>query len=66
MSKDNQADIPAGRWIDNIVKQIPIYGQSQDSLADQLKDLHRIATRLGLYDAADVIRTTFDLDRFSN
>jgi len=27
--------------------------QSQESLDDQLKDLHVLATRFGLYDAAD-------------
>jgi hypothetical protein len=27
--------------------------QRQDSLADQLADLHRVAARLGMYDAAD-------------
>jgi hypothetical protein len=27
--------------------------QRQDSLADQLRDLHRIAARYGMYDAAD-------------
>jgi len=27
--------------------------QRQDSLADQLTDLHRVAARLGMYDAAD-------------
>jgi len=27
--------------------------QRQDSLTDQLVDLHRVAARLGMYDAAD-------------
>jgi hypothetical protein len=27
--------------------------QRQDSLNDQLRDLHRLAARLGMYDAAD-------------
>lgn len=36
-------------WLD----QIPQLPQRQDSLADQLHDLHIVATRLGMYDAAD-------------
>ena len=30
--------------------------QSQESLDDQLKDLHVLATRFGLYDAADWLK----------
>lgn len=32
------------------IKQQP---QRQDSLSEQLDDLHRVAARLGMYDAAD-------------
>jgi len=32
---------------------IPQQKQRQDSLRDQLKDLHIMAARLGMYDAAD-------------
>lgn len=31
--------------------------QRQDGTADQLCDLHAFANRLGLYDAADLIKT---------
>lgn len=31
-------------------KQLP---QRQDSLSDQLRDLHMLAARYGMYDAAD-------------
>jgi hypothetical protein len=34
--------------------------QSQESLDDQLKDLHVLATRFGLYDAADWLRELVD------
>jgi hypothetical protein len=33
--------------------RIPRQTQRQDSLQDQLRDLHIIAARLGCYDAAD-------------
>jgi hypothetical protein len=32
-------------------------GQRQDGGLDQLRDLHAFAVRLGLYDAADIIKT---------
>lgn len=31
--------------------------QRQDGTTDQLRDLHAFAVRLGLYDAADLIRS---------
>lgn len=31
--------------------------QRQDGSTDQLRDLHAFAVRLGLYDAADLIKT---------
>ena len=34
---------------------IPQQIQRQDSLTDQVRDLHRIAARLGMYDAADFL-----------
>jgi len=37
---------------------IPQCTQSQESLQDQLIELHLAATRLGLYDAADWLRRT--------
>jgi hypothetical protein len=38
------------------LQQIPAQPQRQDSVADQLADLVAIANRLGMYDAADVVR----------
>lgn len=35
---------------------IPLQSQRQDSVADQLADLARVANRLGMYDAADWIK----------
>lgn len=34
--------------------------QRQDSLLDQLEDLHRVAVRFGMYDAADWLWTRMD------
>jgi hypothetical protein len=34
--------------------------QSQESLDNQLRDLHVLATRFGLYDAADWLRATLE------
>lgn len=34
--------------------------QRQDSTDDQLKDLRVVANRLGMYDAADIIRTLLE------
>lgn len=34
-------------------------GQRQDSLADQLRDVHQLAVQTGCYDAADAIRGAF-------
>lgn len=39
-----------------IFNEIPQLPQRQDSLHDQLADLQAVANRLGMYDAADVIR----------
>lgn len=39
---------------------IPIRPQTQRSLNDQLRDLISIATKLGLYDAADYLRESVD------
>jgi hypothetical protein len=35
----------------------------QDSLLDQVSDLHRIAVRLGMYDAADLLAKSFKAKR---
>jgi hypothetical protein len=39
-----------------LLEQIPQQPQRQDSATAQLADLHAFANRLGLYDAADVIK----------
>ena len=38
---------------------IPALPQRQDSVSDQLNDMHRVANRLGLYDAADALKQVF-------
>jgi hypothetical protein len=38
------------------LNEIPIKPQRQDSINDQLLDLIAVGNRLGMYDAADVIR----------
>ncbi|MFP1519409.1 hypothetical protein [Pseudomonas aeruginosa] len=40
-----------------LLESIPQQPQRQDSTNDQLRDLRAFANRLGLYDAADLIRT---------
>lgn len=46
-----------GEILKNELAKIAQQPQRQDSTVDQLKDLHAFAVRLGLYDAADLIRT---------
>ncbi len=41
--------------IDNILKNLPSVPPRQDSVTSQVQDLLRVATRLGMYDAADLI-----------
>lgn len=41
-------------WFAQLPKQLP---QRQDSLLDQLHDLQRVATKLGMYDAADFLNS---------
>ena len=40
----------------DVVRCIPQLPQRQDSTSDQLRDLRAVANRLGMYDAADLIR----------
>jgi hypothetical protein len=42
--------------IEKIIKTIPKLPQRQDGALDQLEDLRVVANRLGMYDAADLIR----------
>lgn len=43
-----------------LLEQIQQQPQRQDSTKAQLADLHAFANRLGLYDAADVIKAIVD------
>lgn len=38
------------------LKTIPRHAQTQESLEIQLRTLHAVANKLGLYDAADVLK----------
>lgn len=42
------------------LKTIPKFHQRQDSTNAQLTDLREVANKLGMYDAADLIRTLLD------
>jgi hypothetical protein len=44
----------------SVLARIPQQPQRQDSAKAQLADLHAFANRLGLYDAADAIKTMFN------
>lgn len=41
------------------MKKVEQCSQRQDSTAEQMKDLHTVANKLGFYDAADYIRQNF-------
>ena len=43
-----------------VLDTIPRQTQRQDSTDDQLKDLRVVANRLGMCDAADIIRTLLE------
>ena len=47
-------------FVKNVVPQIPEQLQRQDSTNDQLRDLRIVANRLGMYDAADLIRNILE------
>lgn len=46
--------------LSSVLATVPQQPQRQDSTAAQLADLHVFANRLGLYDAADVIKKIAD------
>ena len=50
----------------DLLDGIPTRPQRQDSVIDQLQDLARVAARLGMYDAADSIKQSFELGKFSD
>lgn len=39
-----------------VFKALPTIPQRQDSTIDQLRDLERVAVKLGMYDASDLLR----------
>lgn len=43
-----------------VIQHVPRQAQRQDATNDQLRDLRDIATWLGAYDAADVLRTLLE------
>jgi len=43
-----------------ILSDLPILPRRQDSVTEQLVDLKDVATRLGMYDAADYIQNRLD------
>lgn len=45
--------------IAELKKKIEKMPQRQDSVMDQMKDLYLVANHLGMYDAADVIKSHF-------
>lgn len=48
------------RYLRQELDKIDQQPQRQDAAMDQLRDLYAFANRLGLYDAADLIRTMTD------
>ena len=51
---------PRSEFYARILQGIPQLSQRQDSTNDQLRDLRAFANRLGMYDAADFIRTVVE------
>jgi hypothetical protein len=43
-------------FFDDFVKGMATFAQRQDSVTEQLTDLKRVATKLGMYDASDLIQ----------
>jgi hypothetical protein len=46
--------------IRELVAKIPAMAQRQDSTFTQLEDLHAVAVKLGMYDAADWLKPHLD------
>lgn len=51
---------PLSDYQRRILSDIPRLPQRQDSLNAQLEDLRPVANRLGMYDAADLLRTILE------
>lgn len=58
MSQD--ADETLSDYQRRVLLDIPQLPQRQDSLNSQLEDLRPVANRLGMYDAADLLRTILE------
>lgn len=43
--------------LDEVIRNLPDMPQRQDGSQDQLRDLWHVANKLGLYDAADAIKS---------
>ena len=52
--------------LDEVIRNLPDLHQMQDSTQDQMRDLWRVATKIGFYDAADLIKPNTGLGRLSN
>lgn len=46
--------------LQKVLKELPKQNQRQDSTNDQLADLRDFANKLGMYDAADIIRNLLE------
>lgn len=57
MSKADGRTATARRGLEDALDRLPQLPQRQDSTEAQLRDLVAFANKLGLYDAADFIRT---------
>jgi hypothetical protein len=45
--------------LQNLLEELPNKPQRQDSTGRQLRDLHSVANKLGMYDAADALKNAF-------
>lgn len=45
--------------LQNLLEEIPDKPQRQDSTGRQLRDLHAVANKLGMQDAADALKNIF-------
>jgi hypothetical protein len=45
--------------LQDLLEELPDRPQRQDSTGTQLRDLHSVANKLGMYDAADALKNAF-------